>query len=168
MVQPASDTGALLMLTLVYDGAGFDLSANAAAPLAPWARALQRAAHYEEFGRGPRGYDCLGIVGAALAAMGRVMRDYRDAYAGVDIAAHDAVDEIIRAEAAAWQDGAGDVGDVLVLGSGRRAHHVAVLCGAGHALHARAIAGIKIEPIGGRKHVTRFAGMRLYGVGRPN
>ncbi len=77
-------------------------------------------------------------------------------------------DAIIRAEAEAWRAGTGDVGDVLILGTGQRAHHVAVLCGAGRALHAsRAAGGVAYAEIMGRKRVRRVAGHNLYAVLTP-
>lgn len=154
-------------MALYFDGRGFDLSLNAAAPLQPWAMPLQQRARYAEFGRGPDAFDCLGLVTHVQSIIGRPVPSYADLYRGLDIEDHESIDALIRAEAATWKEGAGAPGDVLVLGLAKRAHHVAVLCGAGRALHVSPRKAVTIEPIEGRRSVTRFAAMRIYGVVAP-
>jgi len=156
-----------MTLLIDFDADSFDLSANAAAPLAPWARELQQRGHYAEFGAGPEAFDCLGLVCAVQRLIGRAAPDYAALYRGLDVTDLDAIDQLMRTENSAWRAAAGAPGDVLVLGLGHRAHHVAVLCGAGRALQARRAKGITIDEIEGRRRVTRFCGMRLYGVVAP-
>lgn len=152
---------------LDFSGRGFDLSANARAPLAPWATPLQQA-RYEDYARGPDAFDCMGLVEWVQRLIGRPVRDYATAYQAHPLTDTAALDAIIRAEVGAWRTAEpGDVGDVLVLGLGRRAHHVAILCGAGRAIHAHSSAGIAIKEIAGRRAVTRFENMRVYGVVAP-
>lgn len=155
-------------MRLDFETGAFDLSANAAAPLQAWAPEIQARARFEDGGQGPERFDCMGLALFVQRLIGRPARDYADLYRGLDVADHDAVGKLIAAEAVIWEDAPGEPGDVLVLGTGRRAHHVAVLCGAGRALHALSGAGVKIEEIEGRRQVRRFAHMRLYGVGRPS
>jgi cell wall-associated NlpC family hydrolase len=148
-------------------GASVNVAPNLAARLAPWALALQARGRFEDGGRGPDAFDCMGLAVYAQALVGRAARDYLDLYEDLDIRATGDVDALMRAYGAAWVDvHAGDVGDVLVLGSGRRAHHTAVLCGAGRAIHANAGAGLTIGELGGRI-VQRFAGMSVFGLVRP-
>lgn len=151
---------------LAFDAA-FDLRPNAYAPLAPWAEPML-AARFAEFGRGPFEFDCMGVVEFVQAKLQRTVRDYRACYEASTVGDANQVDQIIAAEMSAWRAvDEGNVGDVLVCGSGRRAHHVAVLCGAGRAVHAMRGAGVKIEAIEGKRAVTRFAGLRIYGVFTP-
>lgn len=152
---------------LDFDGVGFDLTLNARAPLQPWATDIQRRAHYEEYGRGPLGFDCMGLVSFVQNLIGRPAAEYSDLYRGVDLEDLEAIDALIRAESQSWRRAEGAPGDVLVLGHGGRAHHVAVLCGAGHALHVRAKKAVSIEELGLRRGVTRFSNLRLYGVVAP-
>ncbi|HRO02389.1 MAG TPA: NlpC/P60 family protein [Terricaulis sp.] len=148
-------------------GAAFDLSRNAAAPLAAWAPPLF-GAPFVDRAAGPDAFDCTGLVEWVAALLGRRVRSYSEIYASVDCDAAAKRDAIIRAEAEAWRPGAGDVGDVLILGTGRRAHHVAVLCGAGRAMHAsRAAGGVAYAEIVGRKRVRRVASHDLYAVLTP-
>lgn len=145
-----------------------NLAPNSAAPLAAWAPQLQARGYFEDGGRGPDAFDCMGIALWVQRALGRLVRDYLELYAELDIRRTRDVDALFRAEAESWrQVDVGDVGDVLVLGSGHRAHHVAVLCGAGHALHAHRKNGVAIEPIMGRSRVTHFADMAVFGCVRP-
>lgn len=146
-----------------------NVAPNWAAPLAEWAPEIQARGHFEDGGRGPESFDCMGIALWVQRILGRPVRDYLELYADLDIRRTQAVDALLRAEAEGWRNvEAGDVGDVLVLGSGRRAHHVAVLCGAGRALHAREDFGIRIEPIVGRARVTRFSDLAVFGCVRPS
>lgn len=150
-------------------GAGVDLTPNARAPLAAWALPLQRRGVFARMGRGPVEFDCMGIVTWVQAEIGRAVRSYEELYRDLDITNTGAVDELVRAEVNAWCNvAAGGVGDVLVLGHGKRAHHVAVLCGAGRALHALEGSGIVIGEIEGRARVRRFAGMGVFGCVAPN
>lgn len=148
-------------------GATFDLSLNAAAPLAPWAPALF-GKPFEDRAVGPDAFDCTGLIEWVQALLDRRVRSYAEIYRAQDCDAKEKRDAIIRAEAEAWRAGTGDVGDVLILGTGQRAHHVAVLCGAGRALHAsRAAGGVAYAEIMGRKRVRRVAGHNLYAVLTP-
>lgn len=110
----------------------------------------------------------MGVVEFVQAQLQRPVRDYRACYEASTVGDAEQVDQIIAAEMSAWRAlDAGGVGDVLVCGSGRRAHHVAVLCGAGRAVHAQRGAGVKIDLIEGKRAVTRFAGLRIFGVFAP-
>lgn len=151
------------MSLLRFDGAGFDLTANADAPLAPWANEIM-ALPYEAEGRAPHAVDCMGVVEFVQARMGRAVRSYAELYRG---AALSGLDALIRDEALAWVPGTGDVGDVLIVGRQKLAYHVAVLCGAGHALQARSSYGVTIDRIDGRRDVRRFCGAAIYGLARP-
>lgn len=153
------------MASLDFTGAGLDLSANAHAPFAPWARDLElMALPYRFEARPPDGVDCMAVVEFAQARLGRPVKPYASLYAAHAL---DGLDRFIRAEVESWAQGEGDVGDVLVMGRGGLAHHVAVLCGAGHAIHARSSHGVTVDRIAGRRRVKRFCGARLYGVVRP-
>lgn len=148
-------------------GASFDLSANATAPLADWAPMLF-GKPFVDRAVGPDAFDCTGLIEWVQALMGRPVRSYAELYRDVDCDAIDKRDAIIRAEGELWTPGTGDVGDVLILGTGRRAHHVAVLCGASRALHAsREACGVAYAEIEGRKRVRRVARHDLYAVLRP-
>lgn len=151
------------MSLLRFDGAGFDLTANADAPLAEWASELM-ALPYRDEGRAPDAVDCMGVVEFVQARMGRALRSYAELYRG---AALSGLDALIRDEAQAWAPGTGAVGDVLIVGHRGLAHHVAVLCGAGHALHAQPRQGVSLVPIEGKRAAKRFAGAVIYGVARP-
>lgn len=156
------------MSMLTAPAEGFDLSANARAPLADWAPPL-RGLPFEDRGRGPHGFDCTGVMEFVQALLGRPIKAYAEHYSAAHVDAEQtaAFDRLIQSELAAYAPGAGEVGDILILGSGGRAHHVAVLCGAGHLIHARPGAGVSIEPIEGRKRVRRAARLWLYNVLRP-
>jgi cell wall-associated NlpC family hydrolase len=148
-------------------GASFDLSLNAAAPLADWAPPLF-GKPFVDRAVGPDAFDCTGLVEWVQSALGRRVRSYAELYRAAECDGKDKRDAIIRAEGALWTPAPGDVGDVLILGTGRRAHHVAVLCGAGLALHAsRAACGVTYAEIEGRKQVRRVANHHLYAVLRP-
>jgi len=150
---------------LSFDAA-FDCAANAGAPLAPWALAL-RGRPFARRGRGPEAYDCAGVIEHVQALLGRTVKRFADLYAETEVAAPAVLDALIRAEANAWIAGDGAVGDVLVCGRGRRAHHLAVLCGAGCALEARSDCGVAITPLSGRRAITHVGDARLYAVLRP-
>lgn len=153
-------------------GAAVNLAPNARAALADWAAPLQQRARFEERGRGPDGFDCLGIALFVQALLGRPVRCYAELYRELDIAADAAkpqIDALIRAENDAWVNAeTGAVGDVLVLGHGGHAHHVGVLCGAGRMLHAHKSRGVRIEEIEGRRAVTRAAGLKVFALVRPS
>lgn len=153
---------------LNFDGVGFDLSANAAAPLAPWALRLMERAYFMPKGLGPDAFDCWGLVSFVQASeLARPVKSYEAAYAEADFSAPGALDRLIRAEAQTWTRGDGSVGDVIVAARGRLATHVAVLCGAGRALHALDTAGIVITTLLGRAAVRRLLDYRIVGCVRP-
>jgi cell wall-associated NlpC family hydrolase len=113
-------------------------------------------------------FDCMGMVTWAQAQIGRTVRDYLELYRKYDVREREVLNQLYRAEADGWRNvAAGDVGDVLVLGTGNRAHHVAVLCGQGRAIHATKSSGIVIHEIEGRARVDRFAGMRVFACVSP-
>lgn len=151
------------MRPLHFDGRGFDLGANADAPLAPWAETLL-ALPYRALGRAPEAVDCMGVVEFVQAALGRPLRCYAELYRD---SALEGIDALVRAELTQWIPGAGEVGDVLFVGRRGLAYHVAVLCGAGRALQARNGHGVTIDRIEGRRAVSRFCGAHIYGVARP-
>lgn len=147
--------------------AAFNLTPNARAPLAPWAARLH-GKPYAARARGPDAFDCMGVIEWVQVQLQRPVRDYSVCYAESIIGDGAAIDALLRAEAHAWEAvEAGDVGDVLVCGSGRKAHHVAVLCGDGHAVHCTKSGGVQVLPIVGRRRVSRFDDIRIYGVARP-
>lgn len=155
------------MSVVLSPGAGVDLSANAAAPLASWAEPLQRRGWYEARGRGPLGFDCLGVALWVQGFLGRRVRDYADCYRELDITRTADIDELFRAESDCWGNVAvGGVGDVLVLGRAY-AHHLAVLCGAGHALDVTPGIGVRVSAIEGRRNVARVAGLKVFACVRP-
>ena len=156
------------MAVVMHPDAAVNLTPNARAELAPWALAAFEHGHFERGGRGPIAFDCMGLATWAQAQVGRRVRDYLDLYRDLDISARGDVNRLMRAEAEAWRNvDAGGVGDVLVLGSGDRAHHVAVLCGAGRAVHATEGGGVRIDTIEGRARVRRFFGMRVFACVSP-
>lgn len=156
------------MGVVMTPGAAVNLTPNARAPLAAWAVQACDGGHFERGGRGPIAFDCMGLVTWAQAQIGRRVRDYLDLYRELDIKRRGDVNQLMRAEAEAWRNvDAGGVGDVLVLGSGDRAHHVAVLCGGGYAAHATSSRGLLCEKIEGRARVSRFSGMRIFACVSP-
>jgi cell wall-associated NlpC family hydrolase len=157
------------MAVVFAPGAPVDLSPNAVAPLALWAEPLQRRGWFEDGGRGPLGFDCYGLAYWVQAFVGRPVRSYEEHYRDLDIRRTGQVSALFHAEAEAWRNvAAGGVGDVLVLGSGDRAHHVGVLCGAGSLLHASAHAGLRIDQIEGRRAVSRVADLKVFACVAPN
>ncbi|HYD87107.1 MAG TPA: NlpC/P60 family protein [Vitreimonas sp.] len=157
------------MSVVFAPGAGVDLTPNAAAPLATWAPPLQLRGWFQDGGRGPLAFDCYGLAYWVQQLIGRRARGYEELYRELDIRLTREVDALFRAESDAWRNvAAGGVGDVLVLGSGGRAHHVGVLCGAGRMLHASAQAGLRIDPIEGRRGVTHAAGLKVFACVAPS
>lgn len=156
------------MIKLTAPADGFDLSANARAPLAAWASPLF-GLPFADRGRGPGAFDCTGIVEHVQAMLGRPIKPYAAHYSAAHVDAEQtaAFDRLIQSELAAYAPGAGEVGDILVMGSAGRAHHVGVLCGAGCVLQARVAQGVTIDKIEGRKRVQRVGGLWLYDVVRP-
>lgn len=158
------------MSVLDWSGRGFDLSANAAATLADWAPALQSRGRFVAKGEGPDAFDCYGLALFVQRLIGRRAPSYAEFYAAADFGggANGALDRLIRAEAESWRASKpGDVGDVLVCARGNAATHVAILCGAGHALHALETAGLVCTRIVGRVAVTGLLNMRIVGCVRP-
>lgn len=166
-VLARSHAGAVQLSDLLDAGAGVNVAANAAAPLAQWALDAYARGVFAPRGRGPERFDCMGLALWAQPFVGRAAASYLDLYEALDIHVTRDVDKLVRVEAESWKRAAGDVGDVLVLGSGKRVHHVAVLCGAGRAIHALEGAGIVIQKIDGRRDVRRFADMRVFGCVAP-
>lgn len=157
------------MAVVLDSSAPVNVTANARAPLAQWALDVLDAGRFERGGRGPIAFDCMGLATWAQHQVGRAARDYLELYRDLNIRAVRDVNQLLRAESEAWRNvDAGGVGDVLVLGHGRIAHHVAVLCGGGRAVHALEGAGIRIDEIEGRAQVRKFAGMRVFGCVSPN
>lgn len=163
-----SHAGAV-QLSGLLDAAGVNVTPNATAPLAQWALDAFERGSFEVRGRGPDRFDCMGLAIWAQQFVGRRVRSYLDLYAELNIRHTRAIDRLVRAEVDAWRPvEAGGVGDVLVLGNaGGRVHHVAVLCGAGRAIHAVEAHGIMIQKIEGRRAVRRFAEMRIFGCVAP-
>lgn len=151
---------------LRFDGDGFDLTPNATAPLAAWAPALQRRAWFQKKGDGPDAFDCWGLVAHVQALLGRPVRSYAAAYGLADFSRAGGLDRLIRAEAETWRAGAGEVGDVLVCARANAVTHVAVLCGAGSALHVLETAGVLCTFLGARR-VKRLLNMKVVGCVRP-
>lgn len=155
------------MSVLDWSGRGFDVSANAAAPIAPWAPALQARGHFAPKGDGPDAFDCWGLAAFVQRLIGRAPPSYATLYSAADFARPAALDRLIRAEAEAWQAAPGDVGDILVCAKGGAATHVAVLCGGGHALHALETAGLVARPLLQRQRLTHVLDMKVVGCVRP-
>lgn len=153
-------------MSVVSFDAVWDLSLNARAPLAAWAPALI-GRPFADRARGPDAFDCMGLIEFVAAALGRPTRSYAAAYNASIYGDAASIDALIAAEQSAWAPGDGSVGDVLIMGSARRAHHVGVLCGAGHVLHVGVAEGVKCELIVGRRRVRRAAGYAIYGLARP-
>lgn len=155
------------MPVVLSPGVGVNLAANAAAPIAVWAEPLQRRGWYEPRGRGPLGFDCLGVALWVQGFLGRRLRDYVDCYRDLDITRTGDIEALFAAESDAWRNvEAGAPGDVLLLGRAH-AHHVAVLCGAGRALDVAPEIGVRIFEIEGRASVVKAGGLKVFGCVRP-